>query len=413
MNFMDWNPGMKFLRFLILAPLIFVLSACQPQKIAAVTILADGKINLLSTSERVPRSLLAQARLELGKNDRLLYLGASTPLDGSLPAAGNYFLELRRAVTLTLVSPDGRKEIQTSAVTVGQALAEDGLQLYAADRIDPPADTPISGPLTVNYAPSHLLNVSLDGGTLAIRSAADTVGQALAGAGIPLEGLDLSQPGESAALPSDGNIHLARITETLALTQKSIPFKTTTVLSPDLEIDQQELQQGGQPGLSISRTRIRSQDGAEVSRQTEGDSVVRPPQDRVLAFGEKIVPHTAVVDGQTITYWRALRLYATNYSPCRSAGAPGKCYYGTSSGLPVKKGVVAMVYYWYLLFGGQNLYIPGYGYAVVGDVGYSPSNHYWIDLGWSEEEWPGNPPVGWMTVYFLYPAQDNPGYILP
>ncbi len=404
---------MKSLRFLILAGMLILLSACQSQTAASVTILADGTTHRLSTADRVPRSLLALAKLELGKNDRILYLGASTPPDGALPEAKNVFLELRRAVTLTLVSPDGTKDIQTSAVTVGQALAEGGIQLYAADRVDPPVDTPISGPLTVNYTPSRLLNVSLDGGALAIRSAAATVGQALAGAGIPLEGLDISQPDESAALPADGNIHLVRVTETLALTQKSIPFKTTTILSPDLEIDQQELQQGGQPGLSIARTRIRSQDGVEVSRQTEGDSVVRPPQDRVLAYGEKIVPHTAVVDGQTITYWRALRLYATNYSPCRSAGIPGKCYYGTSSGLPVKKGVVAMIYYWYLLFGGQNLYIPGYGYAVVGDVGASPSNHYWIDLGWSEEEWPGNPPVGWMTVYFLYPAQDNPGYILP
>ena len=45
------------------------------------------------------------------------------------------------------------------------------------------------------------------------------------------------------------------------------------------------------------------------------------------------------------------------------------CSYGTSSGMPAQKGVVAMQYYWYLLFGFEHLYIPGYGNAVVGDVG--------------------------------------------
>lgn len=158
---------------------------------------------------------------------------------------------------------------------------------------------------------------------------------------------------------------------------------------------------------------MRSEDGVEVSRQTEGETVVRPAEDRVLGYGTKLVPRTITVDGQTITYWRALRLYATSYSPCRSAGVPGKCYTGTSSGLPVKRGVVAMIYSWYLLFGGQSLYIPGYGYATVGDVGggYPKGNHYWIDLGWTDEEY--QPMEGWMTVYFLLPAQANPGYILP
>jgi 3D (Asp-Asp-Asp) domain-containing protein len=248
--------------------------------------------------------------------------------------------------------------------------------------------------------------------TLDVRSAAGTVGQALAEAGLPLQGLDYSQPAASAPLPSDGQVRIVHVVETVALAEKSIPFNVRTELSADLELDQQSLLQGGQVGLAVTRTRVRSEDGVTVSTQSEGETVVRTPEDRVLGYGTKIVIRTATVDGQTITYWRALRLYATSYSPCQSAGIPGKCYYGTSSGLPVKRGVVAMVYYWYLLFGGQPLYIPGYGYATVGDVGANPSNHYWIDLGWTDADY--QPMEGWMTVYFLVPVQEpNPGYILP
>ena len=394
--------------------LVLALVACTPQSQAHFTLRADGKTYSLTTSGRIPSNLLARLNLTLGPDDRLLYLGVSTPVDEALPEAANLFLEVRRAGAVTLVAPDGTRTLQTSAATVGQALSEAGLTLYAADRLDPPAETPLTFPLIVTLTPSRPLTVRIGGSSLSVRSAADTVGQALAEAGLPLQGLDYSQPAESDPLPLDGQVRIVHVVETVVLAEKSLPFNTRTELSADLELDQQSLLQGGQPGLAVTRTRLRSEDGVQVSTQSEGETVVRPPEDRVLGYGTKIVIRTASVDGQTITYWRALRLYATSYSPCRSATPNGSCSYGTSSGLPVKRGVVAMVYYWYLLFGGQPLYVPGYGYATVGDVGggYPKGNHYWIDLGWTDAEY--QPMQGWMTVYFLVPVQEpNPGYILP
>ena len=72
-----------------------------------------------------------------------------------------------------------------------------------------------------------------------------------------------------------------------------------------------------------------------------------------------------------------------------------------------------MVYSWYLAFGGDQLYIPGYGYATVGDVGggLPPSNHYWVDLAWTDADY--QPMAGWTTVYFLTPVPTNLVYILP
>jgi 3D (Asp-Asp-Asp) domain-containing protein len=148
----------------------------------------------------------------------------------------------------------------------------------------------------------------------------------------------------------------------------------------------------------------------QVSQQSESESIVRPPQDRILGIGTKIVIRTATVDGVTIEYWRALNLYATAYSPCRSMTPSGACSYGTSSGLRAGKGVVAMVYPWYILFGFEHVYVPGYGQAVIGDVG-GIGGHYWIDLGYDDDNF-----VGWsqmVTVYFLTPVPANPGYILP
>ncbi len=392
--------------------ILMLLSACQA-KTAQVTILADGQIQSLKTAERIPAKILAAAGVSLGSKDRVLYLGTSIALDSPLPEAKSYSLKIRRAVKLTIITPDEQRTFQTSAATVGQALTEAGISVFAGDLIDPPIETPITGPMTVTYRAGGEFVIKVDGSQVRIRSAANTVGQALAEAGIPLIGLDFSQPDEAAPLPIDGQIRVVRVTETVALTEKAIPFNTRTELSADLEIDQQSLLQGGEQGLAIARVRTRNEDGMQVSQQSESESIVRPSQDRIMGIGTKIVLRTATVDGVTFQYYRALKMYATSYSPCQSATPDGSCSYGTSSGLPVRKGTVAMVYSWYLAFGFDKLYIPGYGYATVGDVGAGdPSiNPYWVDLAWTDEEY--QPVEGWRTVYFLAPVPQNPVYVLP
>lgn len=396
-----------------MAGIIFLMAACQTHS-TSITIQDGEQVHSLSTAKTVPAELLAEVDITLGANDRLLYLGSSIPLDTALPVAKSYILTVRRAVALTIVAPNGQRTIDTSAFTVGQALSEAGYTLYAADRLTPPAGTPITGPLTVTYQPAREIIVSVDGTRVKVRSAAATVGQALDESGIPLVGLDTSLPIETAPIPENGQIQVVRVVETVSLTQKTIPFSILTELSADLELDQQELLQGGEPGLAIARLRTRNEDGVQVSLQSESESIVRPPQDRILGIGTKIVIRTTTVDGVTIEYWRALNLFATYYTPCDLG--PNKCYYGTASGKPVQKGVVAMVYPWYRLFAGEPLYIPGYGFATVEDNnGSNTSAHgdtYWIDLGYSETD-----TVDWkshhVTVYFLTPVPANPGYILP
>jgi uncharacterized protein YabE (DUF348 family) len=404
---------MKQVKWIVLAALL-VLCGCQTGKFP-VTVFADGQIYNLSTTLRAPLDLLVEAGLTLGANDRLLYLGAPVQPDADLPKANAYTLIVRRAVTLTVVIPAGTQTIQSSAPTVGQALAEAGFTLYAADRLDPPAGTPLNGPLTVTYQPSRELTITVDGTRLQVRSAAPTVGEALADAGIPLVGLDYSKPSENEALPSNGQVRVVRVVESVTLTQQAIPFDTRTELSADLELDQQALLQGGEPGLAVARLRTRSEDGQQVSQTSEAASIVRPPQDRILGIGSKIVIRTATVDGVTIEYWRALNLYATYFVPCDAITKV--CNYGTSSGKPVQKGVVAFVYPWYLLFGGQPLYVPGYGFASVEDTNGAYTTIYgthWIDLGYSQTDnvdWANH----YVTVYFLTPVPANVAdtYLLP
>jgi 3D (Asp-Asp-Asp) domain-containing protein len=253
----------------------------------------------------------------------------------------------------------------------------------------------------VNYTPSREYTVSLYGKSVIIRSAAASIGQALAEAGIPLQGLDYSLPAESAPLPADGQIRLIRVVETVKLTQESIPFSTLSAYSADMDLDQQAVTQFGSPGLSVSRVRSRSEDGVEVSRVSESESIVRPPQERVVSYGTRVVMNNATVDGISITYWRALQFWATSYHPSETGSNM------TASGRHLQKGMVAIDPD-YIPYGTQ-MYIPGYGYAEAADTGSIIGR--WIDLGYSDDDYVAW--HQWVTVYFLWPPPSVIPYIIP
>jgi len=397
---------MKINRWLVL---LFALSfsACQPSAPTPVRIIDNGQIMTLQSEERVPADLLSQAGIVLGPNDRVLANGIPAPLEQSVQDTP-ITLQIRRAVTITLIRRDGEERIQTSALTVDKLLTDSSIWLREGDVVLPELSAPIRDGMHITVLPAEQLTVSVDGRTVQIQSSAKTVGAALAEAGLPLIRLDYSVPAEKEPLPPDGQIKVVRVSESVQLAQKPIPFESDIQASAEVPLDQTQILQPGEPGLSVQRIRIRYEDGKEISRFTENQTTVRPPRTRILGYGTKVEVKTTVVNGVEISYWRAVQMYASSYSPCRSGGS--RCYTSTASGKSLRKGMVGLRYDLYLAMGGQQLYIPGYGFASVEDVCGGCTGKPWIDLGYSDNDW--QQWNSWVTVYFLTPVPNNIVYDL-
>ena len=378
------------------------LLACQPQKLStSVLILDEDKRISLESGSSTPVTILAEAGLTLGKADRVLFNGADLPSDFSLPFGGHYTLQIIRAHNLTLIAPKKQQVILSAAPTIGMALAQTGIKLFAADFLVPAPETPFNTDMVVTYRSARDLSITVDNQIITIKSSEQTIGQALSSAGIALIGLDKSLPPDGDPLPVNGQIRVIRVSETVTLEEKVIPFAQKIEYSARLAAGQQKVLQPGQPGLSVRRMRVRFEDNVEVSRVTEAESVVRQPLASIISVGTQAQIQTLNLPGGQIQYWRAVQMYATAYSPCRS-GTP-KCSYGTASGIPVKHGVVAMIPSMYNQLAGSQVYIPGYGIAVIGDVGGGfPDGRLWIDLGYSDDDYQSW--SGMVTVYFLAPA---------
>jgi uncharacterized protein YabE (DUF348 family) len=402
--------------FCWLAGFLFLfITACQ-SPISPVTIIDGTHIQHIESKERALTSLLAQGGIILGSNDRVLVNGVVTPLDQTKLQADPLTIQIRRALKLTFVTPQGQQIIETSAFTVGQALNETGICLTQNDILDPSAETEITQPLTVTLTPARNFTIFADGATVIVRSAAPTVDRILAEAGIPLTGLDTSSPSDAEReAPPDGQIRVVRVTETTEVALEPIPFTEQVVESPDMPLGQKETIQPGVNGLAMIRSRIRYEDGKEVSRKTESKTVLREPQVRIVKSGEKIALAPA---GGSIPsdYWLETQMYATVYSPCQSG--TGGCSYSTASGARAGYGIVAVDYSIYSYLAGMKVYIPGYGVATIGDTGGGPviesalgvSRTKWIDLGFNEGQI--RDMTGWVTVYFLAPAPAEVPYFL-
>jgi len=244
--------------------------------------------------------------------------------------------------------------------------------------------------------------------TITIRTTADTVGAALAQGGIALQGLDYSIPSELEAIPENDQVQIIRVREEILLKQEQIQFSSEYQPADDLALDQLQIQTGGEYGIQAQRLRIVYENDREVSRELEKEWVIKEPSSRIIGYGTQINIETADTSDGQITYWRKITAYATSYDET----CPG-CSNTTSSGAYLKKGVIAVKLDWYRYMKGMRVYIPGYGFATIEDVGGGvPWSANWVDLGYRHKDY-----VPWsenVTVYFLAPAPppENIMYVL-
>jgi resuscitation-promoting factor RpfB len=384
-------------------------ASCQPSSPInpEITIIDGETITTVDRTVNTSEALLISAGISYSPKDLILVDGLVMSPGVILPEEATT-LQLRHAIPLTLINNGQQTDINSSAFTVGQALNEAGILLHEGDFLSPPAPTPILGPLTIEYRPAGTFSITSGLETIYGMSSADSVGEILAEAGISLQGLDYSLPGESDPVPDNGIIQVVRVNESVALVQKSIPFNTEVQMTTDLELDQQELLQVGEPGLAVTRTRIRYEDGQEVEQLSDQEAIVRPPKDRVIGAGTKIVLRTVDTPEGPLEYYRAVKVYATSYSPCR-LGVPS-CGSTTAGGLKAQRGVIGVIRSWWRYMNGEPVYVPGYGRAVISDIGAGISGRDWIDLAFSDDDY--EPWHTWTTLYFLTPVPSSIMYVL-
>lgn len=320
-------------------------------------------------------------------------------------------LEIGRFVTVTILAGGEQQTVRTATQTVGAALAEAGIEVYGTDGVDPPLGTWLQPNMAIQIQRSFPLTITVDGRIIQIRSHHTNVLDVLAEAGIGLIGYDYTVPEPDTPIKANDTIQVIRVTEDFRLMDEPIPFQTLWQASNELDLDATAPISAGQPGMKRQRIRVRYENGVEISQTVDGEWVAQQPVNQVIGYGTRINIRTIDTPEGPLEYWRVVRMRVTAYTAASSGKAPDHPNYGiTASGAPAGTGVVAI---------DRNVvpfrsyvYVPGYGKAFAGDTGGGVRGR-WIDLGYDEDEYQSW--SGYVDVYYLtpVPAPEDINYLLP
>lgn len=390
------------------------------QRTPGYRLLVDGRDQIFASWGETPRQVFEDAGLALSRHDEVLLNGEPWPWQKALPEAGQTVrprtydfgygwnavqtqpmqLRVHRAIPITV--DDGRVPLQiyTTAQTVGEALRQARITIFLGDEVQPSMGSPVSTDLSVFIDRSVPVNLAVDGRYVRTRTRAESVADALTEMGIGLSGLDRVEPAPETELYDDVEIEITRVREDVEVAEEIVPFETVFVPDGELLIDTQQMVNPGAEGVTRHRERVRYENGTEIERTLEDSWVAQDPDQRVIAYGTRIVPNTIVTaDGEEITYWRKIRMQTSSYSANTAGVSPDESYYGrTYTGEIMRKGIVAVDPSVIPLR--SRVYVPNYGYGDALDTG-SAIRARRIDLGYDDDNlvlW-----SGWSDVYLLWP----------
>lgn len=396
---------------------------------------ADGKLMRVNSHAYEVLSLLYEAGIEVGPYDRILVNGLPTDVSQPVPSAvedaqpgavesitGQLWRQMppraaqkrvtvRRAVPLYIHDGVLQGQIYTTETTIGAALLDQGIVLYLGDRVSPSLGTRVSAGLHVYVRRSMPVEIWVDSRRIRTRTQAGTVGELLTQVGIALIGKDRVEPAETTPIAENTLIEITRVREEIEEEEELIPFETVWQPDPELEIDEQRLQQAGEEGLTKRRFRVQYENGQEITRALEDEWLDRDPQTKTINYGTRIVVRQLETSEGSVEYWRRIRVLATSYTAATSGKERDHPHYGiTFLGWQMRGGIVAVDP---TVVGLRSpMYVPGYGQGVAGDTGGAIKGRR-IDLGYEEDElvlW-----YKWVDVYLLAPAppRDQIRWVLP
>ncbi len=363
----------------------------------------QGEIISVNTDARTPAGIVIAAGILPEDGDLYRVNGQVVEPDQELNPTRGFMLQYTPRVKLTVNLDGETQEIFSSANTLGAALWQGGIGLLGGDFVDPPLDTLLTDAIEVTIKRGLPLVIVVDGKELLVHSTAGTIGQALQQAGVSLQDLDYSKPGEEEALPENGKIEVIRVTEEILTEQYNIPFAVEYVADSALAVGERVVKVKGENGLKVGKVRVRYENGIEVSRTSEGLVIIKEPITHQEAYSSQFALNTIDTPNGPMTYYHAVTVTATAYSPCNLGVS--WCNNVTASGTTVHRGIIAVHLDWYRILKGSQIYIPGYGIGTVADTGSYPYNHNWVDLGYTDEEFDLYAKfIPSITVYLLAPA---------
>jgi uncharacterized protein YabE (DUF348 family) len=359
---------------LLVAALTVTAFAATAASTYTVDVYENGAVTRIETSRQDAKSILAGMKIEIGESDRLDLSGFTAGQPSSIV--------IYRNSNITLTTVDGKTASVAFAGTVGQLLEENGVRVSADEILNYPEYTVLTDGMSVTVQKACLVTVNADGESQQLRVGFVTVGEALAQAGVEAGEDDIVEPALNSAVEDGTVITVSRVTfETRTETEK-ISYSSSTKKSDAFLQGTRQVTVKGSDGEKEVTYKDTYVDGELKSSVVENEKVTKEPVNEVITVGTKTVavPASAngtkmiselsipsdvnIVNGVPTEYKSVITGRAAAYTSDKSAR--------TASGRAVKPGYIAVDPKQFPY--GTEMWIIGtdgtvYGYAIAADTG--------------------------------------------
>lgn len=283
---------------------------------------------------------------------------------------GAWIMSEEKQVTLSVNSND--TVISTYTNTVKELLVEQDIDLDDVSSTGVALDSEIHDGQTVSVELTNHYKVLVDGKTLKVSMAAESVGDVLNEAGVTLGEHDIVEPNVSEAATTDLIIDIHRVTIEEEIRETELAYSVETQKDSTMFSGEKKVVQTGQTGLQTDTYLVTYRDGECYSEELL-DTEVSEPVTEIVAVGtitvaednddaensenESTASNQVAPNG--MSYSKVITCKATAYHEPEGSL--------TKSGTLSRVGAIAVDPSVIPL--GTKLYVEGYGYCVAEDTG--------------------------------------------
>jgi uncharacterized protein YabE (DUF348 family) len=218
--------------------------------------------------------------------------------------ASDYQVNIYRARPVIVIDGNTRTKIVTAYQTAAQIANEAGIKLYDEDKVtlartDDFVAEGVGLKLVIDRA--VLFSFTLYGKAMASRTHGKTVGEMLAEKGVNLTTNDKVSPDKSAFLTDGLAVRVWREGKQTITIDEAINFETDKVESADQSAGYREVKVIGEQGSRSVSYEITIQDGLEVGRIEIASLVTKQPKKQIELVGVK-GQYTTPIENETIVW---------------------------------------------------------------------------------------------------------------
>ncbi|MEY3019773.1 MAG: Resuscitation-promoting factor Rpf2 precursor [Actinomycetota bacterium] len=258
-----------------------------------VSVAVDGQVVEGRVTSETVGDVLADLGIEVGPDDRVVP-------DPATPVRQGLQVSIERAVSFTVIT----NRPSTARITAPASSVQAALELAGHPRtrelgavVEPVWRTePRDGTVIRVHYPVPT-SITVDGTVLEADTVSRSVAELLDEQGIVLGVADRISPAlDTPILSQRVDVVVERVETTEEVVEVVLPFTSRDTRTAELEVGQSRVEQEGASGLRLDTFAVVYVDGIEESRTLLDEELVRPPVERVVAWGTRVTAGSTIWD---------------------------------------------------------------------------------------------------------------------